>query len=210
MTASVFRILTVCTGNICRSPLAEQYLRVGLESKFVEGIVLESAGTDARDGQRMPDQAQALSRRYGAVPDAHEARFLMEGHIAQADLVLVMGREHRRAVVSQFPRASRYTFTLREFARLAEGMVTTDLDAAAALPIDDVKGRLREAVMAVASRRGTVEGPDSPLDDDVVDPYRRSDEVYEESGRQLVPAADVVIQLLAVAARLRTGESEGE
>lgn len=210
MPATAFRILTVCTGNICRSPLAEQYLRAGLESKLVSGVVLESAGTDARDGQRMPDQAQALSRRYGAVPDGHEARFLVEGYIAQADLVLVMAREHRRAVVSQFPRASRYTFTLREFARLAQGMMTTDLDAVAGLPADDIKGRLRAAVVAVASRRGLVEGPESPLDDDVVDPYRSSDEVYEESGRQMVPAADVVIQLLAVAARLQPGESEGE
>lgn len=194
-----FRILTVCTGNICRSPMAEQYLRNGLQVSGVPGISVESAGTMAQDGQDMPDQAKALVRAHGVEPGRHSARYLFEGHVAGADLVFGMAREHRRDVVSMFPRAARYTFTLREFARLSQGLTLADLRDSAALPPEDVAGRLRAAVAAVAARRGAVEGPADVLDEDVVDPYKRDDSVFTESGRQLVPAADTVVRVLTVA-----------
>ncbi|MBD8703988.1 low molecular weight phosphatase family protein [Frigoribacterium sp. CFBP 13712] len=203
-----FRILTVCTGNICRSPFAEQYLRSELEKRGVVDIRVDSAGTMAQDGQTMPPQAQNLARQYGADPEGHKARYLFEGHVAGSDLVFGMGREHRRAVVSMYPRASRYSFTLREFARLADGVTDLDLAGAAALPLSDTSGRLRAAVAAVASRRGLVDAAMHADDDDVVDPYRLDDSVFAESGRQLVPAADVVVRVLASAAALTapTGE----
>jgi protein-tyrosine phosphatase len=194
-----FRILTVCTGNICRSPMAEQYLRNSLQMSGVPGIVVESAGTMAQDGQDMPEQAKALVRAYGVEPARHGARYLFEGHVAGADLVFGMAREHRRDVVSMFPRAARYSFTLREFARLSQGMTLADLLESAELPADDVAGRLRAAVAAVAARRGLVDGPADVLDEDVVDPYKRDDSVFTESGRQLVPAADAVVRVLTVA-----------
>ena len=59
-----FSILTVCSGNICRSPLAEQLLRVGLTD--LAGVTVSSAGTIALVGEGMPAEAQALSVRYGA------------------------------------------------------------------------------------------------------------------------------------------------
>ncbi|MBA8814171.1 arsenate reductase/protein-tyrosine-phosphatase family protein [Frigoribacterium faeni] len=205
--SSTFRILTVCTGNICRSPLAEQYLRAGLAAAGVSNVVVESAGTMAQDGQAMPRQALDLARRYGvADAEAHGARYLFEGHVAGADLVFGMGRDHRRAIVSLFPRSSRYAFTLREFARLAQGMTTDDLADAASLDAGDVAGRLRSAVAAVAARRGLVAPPAEVVDDDIVDPYKLDDSVFAESGRQLVPAADVVVKLLVAAARVRVDD----
>jgi len=205
-TSSRFRVLTVCTGNICRSPMAEQYLRAGFDRAGLSDVLVESAGTMAQDGQGMPAQAEALVRRFGADPSGHRARYLFEGHVAGADLVFGMAREHRRAVVSLFPRASRVSFTLREFARLAAGMTDVDLADAAALPLDDVAGRLRSAVSAVAARRGLVEPAADPIDDDVIDPYRLADSVFDESGRQLVPAADTVLNLLTAAAKItKTG-----
>jgi len=202
-----FRILTVCTGNICRSPLAEQYLRAGLSSAGVSDVIVESAGTMAQDGQAMPRQALNLARTYGvADAEAHGARYLFEGHVAGADLVLAMGRDHRRAVVSLFPRASRYAFTLREFARLAQDMTADDLAGAASLESANVAGRLRAAVAAVAARRGLVAPVAEVVDDDIVDPYKLDDAVFAESGRQLVPAADVVVKLLAAAMSIRSDD----
>jgi len=198
-----FRILTVCTGNICRSPMAEHYLRAGLTEAGLADVVVESAGTMAHDGQRMPAQAERLAVQYGADPSNHVARYLFEGHVAGADLVFGMAREHRRAVVSMFPRASRYAFTLREFARLASGMTSRDLAKAAALPLDDTVARLRAAVTAVAARRGAVDAPSEPGGDDVVDPYQLDDSVFQRSGRELVPAADVVVDLLRAAATVQ-------
>lgn len=189
-----FAILTVCTGNICRSPFAEQYLRAGLAD--LPGLVFGSAGTMASDGDRMPPQAEAMSRAYGGDPAAHRARFLFESQVTEASLVLAMAREHRRAVVSMHPRASRYTFTLREFARLAGGLTDDELIDIARLPVTATAERLRALVALVAGRRGRVAVPDDPNEDDVVDPYRRSDSVYDASARQLVPAADIVIRVI--------------
>jgi protein-tyrosine phosphatase len=199
-TNPTFTILTVCTGNICRSPMAEQYLRSGLQRAGVTPVSVESAGTMAQDGQDMPEQAQVLAQSYGLPVSRHSSRYLFEGHIAGADLVFGMAREHRRSVVSLFPRASRYSFTLREFARLAEGVVVEDLAEAAALPLTDTAERLRSAVAVVAARRGLVPPPEDAIDDDVVDPYRQDDAVFVQSGKQLVPAADVVVSLFALAA----------
>lgn len=201
-TAQEFHILTVCTGNICRSPLAEQYIRAGLAATGVTSASVSSAGTLAQPGQDMPPQAWALATSHGLQPGTHAARRISERDVREADVVLAMGREHRKEVAQLHPRAARRTFTLREFARLALGMTTDDLASAAALPLDDQAGRLRAAIAAVAARKGLVEAAADPLDDDVVDPYRRSDATYARSGRELVPAADVFIKILAVAATI--------
>ena len=146
-----FAILTVCSGNICRSPLAEQLLRAGL-SDWTD-LTVFSAGSVAMEGDRMPDEAAALALRYGGDPSAHAARQLVEAHIRQADLVLGMSREHRRAVVQLLPSASRYTFTLREFARLVAGATDDDFHEIAQLPPKDVGRRWTEAVDIAASNR---------------------------------------------------------
>lgn len=194
-----FHIMTVCSGNICRSPVAERYLAIGLAHLGVTDVTVDSAGTIARDGQSMPDQAIQLAAQYGANADGHQARYLVERHVTEADLIFAMAREHRRDIVSMHPRASRYTFTLREFARLAVGMTVDDFSDVAALPMTEGAERLRAAVALVAARRGLVDAPADPLEDDVVDPYRLSDDVFIESGRQLFPAADVVLNLIQTA-----------
>lgn len=195
-----FTILTVCSGNICRSPLAEQLLRVGL-AEWPE-VTVGSAGTIGLTGQAMPDEAADLSRHFGGDPSAHRARVLTAEQISEANLVFAMSREHRRAIVEMVPRAIRYTFTIREFARLVDGFTDVELDEAAELPLDDVVGRFSTLVGFAASQRGAVGPPDSPDDDDVVDPYRRSDEVYAESARQLVPAVESVVSLFRSSARV--------
>ncbi|MFD4422558.1 low molecular weight phosphatase family protein [Agromyces sp. NPDC058484] len=207
-----FSILTVCSGNICRSPLAEQLLRVGLAG--VDGISVGSAGTIAMVGDGMPAEAQALSERFGATDAAaHVARQLDEQLIRDADLVLALSREHRRAVVELVPAATRRTFTLREFAHLAASVTDADLDDAAPFPelvegnssfpgpVEGNSASLRAAVLAAASLRGVVPPFDSPDDADVVDPYRQSAAVYETSAEQLVPAVQATVALLARAAQ---------
>ena len=195
-----FTILTVCSGNICRSPLAEQLLRVGLAA-WPE-VTLGSAGTIGLTGHAMPDEAADLSRHFGGDPLGHAARVLTAEHLSEANLVFAMSREHRRAIVELFPKAIRYTFTIREFARLVSGVTDGDLEEAAALPLDDVVSRFSTLVGFAASQRGLVSPPESPDDDDVVDPYRRSEAVYAESARQLVPAVNDVVSLFHRAARV--------
>ncbi|MDY7557708.1 hypothetical protein [Cryobacterium sp. 10C3] len=94
-----FSILVVCTGNICRSPLAEQLLTTRLTNAGIP-VLVTSAGTYAMVGKGMPDEAAALSVRYGGDPRAHVSRQLTARLVADADLVVTADREHRGEVVS--------------------------------------------------------------------------------------------------------------
>lgn len=207
MTAT-FEILTVCTGNICRSPLAEQILRSGLAD--IPRVSVSSAGVYALVGNPMTPEAAALSAEFGGLgADHHVARDLSPTIVDASALVFAMSREHRRSIVELRPRAARTTFTLREFARLADGITDEELGYAAALPLDAVPERLTEAVLAVGARRGVVERPADPADDDIIDPYRRGDAVYRESADQLVPAAQIVVRTLHRAAGIVSPATPG-
>lgn len=191
----VFEITTVCTGNICRSPLAEQLLRARLADL---PATVNSAGTYGLDGVEMPAEAKKLAIHYGVSPemaDAHRSRPLTASVLATPDLILAMAREHRRAIVELAPARLRSAFTLREFARLAEDASDAEiLDAASAHT--DPSARLRAGVAAVAARRGMTAPPASPDEDDIIDPYRRSWATYERSGQQLEPAIDQVVRVV--------------
>lgn len=194
-----FKILTVCSGNICRSPMAEQLLRAGLGA--YPGVTVTSAGTVGLVGEPMDARALSVAASYGVTDAAnHVARELNEQQVRDSDVVFAMSREHRRAIVQLHPRASRYTFTIREFARIAAEITDADLIDATLLPREDVAGRFAVAVEAAASLRGIVTPLQNADDDDVVDPYRRSEDVYALSGQQLVPAVKGALALFERAA----------
>ena len=192
-----FSVLTVCSGNICRSPLAEQILRARLAD--LPALEFSSAGTFAGEGDRMPDQAAELSLRFGGDPSAHRARYITEQMVAGADLVFAMSRSHRREIVELVPRKVAVTFTLREFARLSADLGDAEVREVASRGAS-VRAALAEVVAFVASRKGQVGLPSSTAEDDILDPYRRSQESYETSAAQLVPAAEEVARVLRVAA----------
>ncbi|WP_435743090.1 low molecular weight phosphatase family protein [Microbacterium sp. PMB16] len=190
-------ILTVCTGNICRSPLAEVLLRGRLESL---GVRVHSAGTHALVGHGMPEPALELAAQSGADPAvaaAHHARYLVEPLLHDADLVLAMAREHRSHVVKMMPSRLRRTFTVREFARLASTLTTDAARAAADGAGESSQDRFAAVLRAVAEQRGLT--PATADEDDVVDPYRRSRETYARSAGQLVPALDEVERIVRAA-----------
>lgn len=188
-------VLMLCTGNICRSPMAEVLLRARLQGVSAR---VHSAGTRALVDHGMDRTMQEIAVRHGAAADevaAHRARWLREPLADDADLVLAMSREHRTAAVELVPRHLRRAFTVREFARLASSLdhdeITRTADAAGEAP----RARLAAVVALVAGQRGR-----APLavtaEDDVIDPYRRAPEVYERSAAQLVPAIDAVARIL--------------
>ena len=190
------RILTVCSGNICRSPLAEALLRRELSGL---DVVVESAGTIASDGAQMPDEAQRLAENLRVSPAeaaAHRSRYLDTSTLDGASLVLAMSREHRRRVVELDPRRLRSTFTAREFARLAtnadDALVRDAARAAGPAP----ERRVTAVIETVVAQRGIAPLPLAPDDDDIIDPYRRSWETYKLSGAQLVPAVEQIARVL--------------
>lgn len=195
----MFEIMTVCTGNICRSPLAEVLLRARLSDL---GVRVHSAGTQGLDAAPMTSEAQRLAVELGgSVDDAamHRSRFLTEHDLSTPDLVLAMSREHRRRVVELAPSRMRRTFTAREFGRLAEDVSDEEIRAVAHAAGGDARERMRVAVAEIAARRGLVPPLADGSDDDVVDPYRRSWDTYQRSAAQLIPGLDQVVRVLMAA-----------
>jgi protein-tyrosine phosphatase len=188
---TAFAIVTVCTGNICRSPFAEHALRERLRG--LDSAEVRSAGTRARTDENATPEAVTVGRRAGLDLTTHRAHALSDDDLG-ADLILALSREHRREVISLLPRASRRTFTLREFAALTTAVTADDLIEArrtgGAAPADI----LRETVRAVAACRGLV--PLTPEELDVADPYLRPPSAYERMSRDILPAVDAVASLL--------------
>src|SRR4051794_4087742 len=166
--ARPFRVLFVCTGNICRSPMGQAMLasrlRGALGDEADRLVEVTSAGTYGLVGHPIePDAVSALDE-LGIVPDEFAARELAKDILDGSDLVLTATREHRAAAVSMLPRGSRRTFTIREFARLVEAVDLAEVTG------DDPLTRAAALVDAAAAQRGYVR-PDNPKDDDVADPY---------------------------------------
>ena len=192
---SQFAILFVCTGNICRSPLAELLLRRSINTP---AITTYSAGTEAMVEHQMPDIQQDIAIKLGAVsPEDHRAQQLTLQHVEDADLIVAMERQHRSAAVQLSPRALRRTFTLRELARIAELVPDEDLTFETE---ENLVENLKVLVEAAAVNRGLALPFESPTDDDVVDPYRRSKQTYLESRDQIVTALGAVVSYLNRAA----------
>ncbi|MEX2155893.1 MAG: low molecular weight protein arginine phosphatase [Gemmatimonadales bacterium] len=90
-------VLFVCTGNICRSPLAASLLERALKERGLE-VAVTSAGTGAWDGAPASEGAYLVGLECGLDLSAHRARLLSRELVEQADLILTMARHHRARV----------------------------------------------------------------------------------------------------------------
>ncbi|MDX6374640.1 MAG: low molecular weight protein-tyrosine phosphatase [Nocardioidaceae bacterium] len=193
MSPDTFRVLHVCTGNICRSPMAEHLMREGLRKRLGDDagrFVIESAGTWGHSGSPMEPFALRTLSSYDVDGASFTARELVAEHVVAADLVLGATREHRAAAVVLHPRAAARTFTLREFARL-----TGAVDAAT-LPTGDPVERARALVRAAAANRGLVP-VDNPRDDDLDDPYQAPVSAFATCGALVHTTLEGPLELLA-------------
>jgi protein-tyrosine phosphatase len=198
-----FHVLAVCTGNICRSPAVERLLATGLGAPWPVGralqgpaagpgdAVVSSAGTGAVVGAPVSPPMVDLLHGAGVDAGGFAARQLTPDLLRSADLVLALTRRHRSAVVELFPGAVRRTFTLRELARLAAHVDPAQLPSGPGTGVGD---RLRALVPLAAAQRGLVTA--EPGDDDVVDPYGHSVEVYRRSYDELAPAVATLVQVV--------------
>jgi protein-tyrosine-phosphatase len=91
-------ILFVCTGNTCRSPLAEVIARRGIAERGLAGVTVGSAGTSAWAGAPASDGSLLVALEHGHDLSAHRARTLSPALVEQADLLLTMGPSHLERV----------------------------------------------------------------------------------------------------------------
>ncbi|MDQ4501644.1 low molecular weight phosphatase family protein [Sinomonas sp. ASV322] len=180
-----FRILAVCTGNVCRSPLAERLLQSGLDEVAPGEFAVSSAGTRALVGDPAQPLSAEIADRLGSTLDGFRARQLTEALVTGADLVLILAETHRAAVLSASPAALRRTFTLREFARIVD-----------LLPGPTSRETASEAWARLVANgnaeRHRVRVSDPALND-VSDPYGLGPSAYERMADELVPAVSALI-----------------
>jgi len=105
------RILFVCSGNTCRSPLAEAIARSVAAERGLDDIEVASAGTSAWDGATASDGSMLVAIERGYDLDAHRARTLTADLVGWADLVLAMGPQHRERAIALGGAGKSYLLT---------------------------------------------------------------------------------------------------
>ena len=164
-----FRVLFVCIGNVCRSPLGERLLAARLKP---EAFAVSSAGIGAMVGSPMAPEAAQHLEAYGGSADGFAAQQLTPAMVAESDLVLTATKAIRSRVLEDTPTALRRTFTVLELAAL----------------LDVVPG---EGGPEVLVRTAANERSRAALDDyDVPDPYGRGDEAHAEAARLMAVAVE--------------------
>lgn len=107
-------ILVVCKGNICRSPLAEAYLKHQVE-KHGLSIAVQSAGLETSFGKPAHPLAQVVGTQGGLPLSRHATQPLHKDQVERADMILVMEWHQRSRVIKLYPQARQKVFLLRQF-----------------------------------------------------------------------------------------------
>lgn len=186
-------ILFVCTGNVCRSPLAEGWLLHELSRTGPAGVRVSSAGVRALVDEPVDPGTVLEGERLGLDLTGHATRQLSPELVANSRLVLTANRAQRSDVVELHPPAVQYTFTIRQLGRLI---------AASAYPPpvlgpvagEDLTDALRD--FAVAQRGKPTVG--TPVDDDVIDPRARPADVHRRAVAQMMPSLQSVARTLVM------------
>jgi protein-tyrosine phosphatase len=195
---SPVRILTVCTGNICRSPVAERLLQAGLDQVLPGGFEVRSAGTRALVGDPVQPLSADIIRTFGGTAEGFTARQLSAKILRNVDLVLTMTSGHRGEVLQLDASLLKRTFTIREFARMLDVLEEREGQAPQGAGLNGERLAAntklwRKLPARAASVRHLALAPDA-ADNDVVDPYRRSADYYRQMEDELAPAIISVLR----------------
>ena len=182
------RLLFVCTGNVCRSQVAER-LTVASAVRYLgpaaTHVLVDSAGLEAPAGREIDPHSAAALARLGGDPAGARAKRFDPDLAGSADLVLTMTRRQRRAVLELTPRGLRRTFTLLEAADLAG---RADLRGVGSVPL-----QARAVALAERLHEARASRPSGDTDD-ILDPIGHRRAVHDQVAATI---ADALRPLLA-------------
>lgn len=121
-------VLFVCTGNSCRSIMAEGLLRKALKELGKDYIVVSSAGTNIIDGYSPTRETIEVMKREGVNVSDYRSKSLTDELIMGFDLILVMAAHHMDYIVKRVPEAVSKTYLLKQYGRQDGSGAGEDLD----------------------------------------------------------------------------------
>ncbi|NYF97379.1 low molecular weight phosphatase family protein [Janibacter cremeus] len=185
------RILTVCTGNICRSPYAHFALQHGLDAVRPGTFEVSSAGTRAMTGNPVDPGSASILQDNGVVHDDFAARQITERMLDEIDIVLPLEVAHRKIVLSYSPRHLKRAFTLKELARLLDSADAREPWTQRLAGLATPEERWAALPSHLARERGLSRVEEGA--DDIADPYRRPQEVFDRMAAEVDAAVERIV-----------------
>lgn len=177
----VNRILFVCTGNTCRSPLAEGMLRLMAEEAGLP-LDIRSAGTAASEGCPISPHSRQILQSKGMQEMLLSSPVSGE-HVNWAELILTMTMGHKRSLIQQYPEAADKIFTLKEYVRNEEE-AAAEAEKERAVAEWEIQKALNPSLSG-AEMPPWLEWSATSSDYDISDPFGGSFDVYKRCADEI-------------------------
>lgn len=109
------KIMFICTGNICRSAMADMLMQKKLKDNNIENIEVYSAGTFAEDGDMPTYNAIEIMKQYDVKMKNHKATNIRNSKIEEMDLILCATNSHKITILQMYPNLNGKVYTMKEY-----------------------------------------------------------------------------------------------
>lgn len=189
-------ILFVCTGNTCRSPMAEALMRHLAKEQSVK-VEVRSAGVSAWDGSSMSSHAQQVLRDWNIDGRDFSSQSLKPTTVEWADLILTLTTGHKQHVLQQFPEMTEKVFTLKEFAHLSKDEQATNAIDELTSFIAELQIQLSQGEQPTTEQMLRLRELQAMVPNmDVQDPYGGSLHDYKQAADEIHQALATIIDRL--------------